>query len=140
MLKEILNSRKGFTLTELLLSVTILAFVTVSVLLMTTMFIKSNSHSKHLTQALQLAEDGVEILRRVAYSNPYQALPGATDDLLDFQNLTEDFGTIPRYGEFRREFRVTFTPDISTLTVTVFWRNMNTTSAPIVLSTQRVAQ
>ncbi len=37
--------------------------------MMTTMNVKSNSYTQHHTKAVQLAESGLELLRRVDYNN-----------------------------------------------------------------------
>ncbi len=136
MLKESLNNRNGFSLVELLIAITVLAFVIVSVLMMTTVFINRNAFANDLTKALELAEEGIEITRRVSYT----ALPGERNDLQDFVDLTENF-TIndrPLYAGYTREFRVDFGIDISTITVTVFWQKGGVMSSPVVLSTRRV--
>jgi hypothetical protein len=100
------------------------------VLTMTTMGIRTNSYTQHHTKAVQLAESGLELLRRVNY----------TTELGGFNGVVNDYGTIPQYGEFRRSFQVIYAPDISTLQVTITWRiKGGIDSFPIVLSTQRVA-
>jgi len=127
--KKLLNDRGGFSLLEVLMATTLFTFLVVGVLTMTTMGIKTNSYAQHHTKAVQLAESGLELLRRVNYVTE---LPG-------FDGVVNDFGTIPQYPEYRRSFQVTYAADISTLQVTITWRNQGIVSFPIVLTTQRAA-
>ena len=129
MSKKLLNDRGGFSLLEVLMATTLFTFLVVGVLTMTTMGIKTNSYAQHHTKAVQLAESGLELLRRVNYVTE---LPG-------FDGVVNDFGTIPQYPEYRRSFQVTYAADISTLQVTITWRNQGIVSFPIVLTTQRAA-
>ena len=130
MSKKLLNNKDGFSLIEVLMAITLFTFLAVGVLTMTTMGIKTNSYAQHHTRAVQLAESGLELLRRVNYATELSA----------FNGVVEDYGSLPQYGEFRRSFQVTYDPAISILQVTVTWRNQNVDSFPIVLTTQRVAQ
>lgn len=135
MSKKLLIERSGFSLLEVLMAMTLFTFLVIGVLTMTTMGIKTNAYAQHHTKAVQLAESGLELLRRVNY----------TTELEGFNGVVNDYGTIANYPEFRRSFQVTYAADISTLQVTVTWRiNYNrdeggTTSFPIVLTTQRAA-
>jgi len=126
-----INSSKsrGFTLIEVLISIGLLAFLAVGILGMTTMSINSNSYVQHHTKAVQLAESGLEELRRVDYVNQLSAYNG----------VIQDFGSIPNYPGFRRAFTVDHAADISTMTVSVTWRVRGTTSFPLVLTSRRVA-
>jgi prepilin-type N-terminal cleavage/methylation domain-containing protein len=128
--KKLLNNKDGFSLIEVLMAITLFTFLAVGVLTMTTMGIKTNSYTQHHTKAVQLAESGLELLRRVNY----------TLELAAFDGVVNEYGTIPHYLEFRRSFQVTYAPDISTLQVTITWRSQGIVSVPIVLTTQRVAQ
>jgi hypothetical protein len=127
--KKILNNARGFSFIEVLTATVLFSFLVVGVLLMTTMNVKSNSYSQHHTKAVQLAESGLELLRRVDYNNE---LPG-------YDGVSANYGSIPNYPEFRRVFGVNWGTQISTLTVTVTWRSHKVDSFPIVLTTQRVA-
>ena len=132
--KKISNNARGFSFIEVLTAVVLFSFLVIGVLLMTTMNIKSNSYSQHHTKAVQLAESGLELLRRVDYNNELPNYDGATVPL-----AYNDFGTIPNYPEFRRQLLVNWDPVLSTLQVTVTWRSRGVNSFPIVLTTQRVA-
>jgi prepilin-type N-terminal cleavage/methylation domain-containing protein len=127
--KKFLNDQGGFSLLEVLMAITLFTFLVVGVLTMTTMGIKTNSYAQHHTKAVQLAESGLELLRRVNY----------VTELPTFNGVENDYGTIPQYPEFRRVFQVIYNADISTLRVTITWRNQGVESFPIVLTTQRAA-
>lgn len=127
--KKYFNNQRGFSLIEVLMAITLFTFLVVGVLTMTTMGIKTNAYAQHHTKAVQLAESGLELLRRVNY----------TTELSAFDSVAEDYGSIPQYREFRRSYQVTYDPAISTLQVTVTWRTQGAVSFPLVLTTQRVA-
>ena len=129
MSKKFLNNKGGFSLIEVLIAITLFTFLVLGVLTMTTMGIRTNSYAQHHTKAVQLAESGLELLRRVNY----------TTELSAFDGVVNEYGSMPQYGEFKRSFQVTYAPDISTLQVTITWRIQGRDSIPIVLSTQRVA-
>jgi len=131
--KKLSNNVRGFSFVEVLTAVVLFSFLVIGVLLMTTMNIKSNSYSQHHTKAVQLAESGLELLRRVDYNTELPNYDGVS--ALAFS----DYGQIPNYPEFRRSLLVTWGTEISTLRVTVTWRTQNTDSFPMVLTTQRVA-
>jgi hypothetical protein len=127
--RKILNDQGGFSLLEVLMAIKLFTFLVVGVLTMTTMGIKTNSYAQHHTKAVQLAESGLELLRRVNY----------VTELANFDGVANDYGTIPQYPEFRRVFQVIYAADISTLRVTITWRTQGVISFPIVLTTQRAA-
>jgi Tfp pilus assembly protein PilV len=114
--KKYLNDERAFSLLEVLVAMALFTFLVIGVLTMTTMGIRTNSYAQHHTKAVQLAESGLELLRRVNYN------------------------TIPNYLEYRRSFTVNYALDISTLQVAVTWRNHGVESIPIVLTTQRAVQ
>jgi prepilin-type N-terminal cleavage/methylation domain-containing protein len=128
--KKILNDDRAFSLIEVLMAITLFTFLVVGVLTMTSMGIKTNSYAQHHTKAVQLAESGLELLRRVNY----------TTELSAFDGVVNDYGTIPQYLEYRRSFRVVYAADISTLEVRITWRTQGAESFPIVLTTQRAAE
>ena len=129
MCKDNSSRARGFTLIEVLISTALLAFLAIGILGMTTMNINSNSFIQHHTKAVQLAESGMEEMRRVDYINQLQAYDG----------LIQDFGDIPNYPEFRRTFEVAYGADISTLRVLVSWRRLGVNSSPLTLVSLRVA-
>jgi hypothetical protein len=131
--KKILNNARGFSFIEVLTAVVLFSFLVIGVLMMTTMNIQSNSYAQHHTKAVQLAESGLELLRRVDYNNELPNYDGVS--ALAFS----DYGQIPNYPDFRRSLLVNWGTQISTLRVTVSWRVRGANSFPMVLSTQRVA-
>lgn len=127
---DIISSKsRGFTLVEVLISIVILAFLAIGILGMTTVTINSNSFIQHHTKAVQLAESGLEEMRRVDYVN----------QLSNYNGVIEDFGSIPNNPGFRRAFTVNYAADISTMTVSVTWRFRGVNSSPLVLTSMRVA-
>jgi Tfp pilus assembly protein PilV len=127
--RKISNDARGFSFIEVLTAVILFSFLVIGVLLMTTVNINSNAYTQHHTKAVQLAESGLELLRRVDY----------TADLAGYDGVEQGYGTIPNYLDFRRTFSVNYAADISTLTVTVHWRVRSAESSPVVLVTRRVA-
>jgi Tfp pilus assembly protein PilV len=127
--RKISNDARGFSFIEVLTAVILFSFLVIGVLLMTTVNINSNAYTQHHTKAVQLAESGLELLRRVDY----------TADLAGYDGVEQGYGTIPNYLDFRRTFSVNYAVDISTLTVTVHWRVRSAESSPVVLVTRRVA-
>jgi len=121
---------KGFSFIEVLAAVTIFSFVVVGVMLMTTMHIRTSSYAQHHTKAMQLAEDGMEMLKRLNYDA----------ELINMDGVVNDFGTIANYPEFRRDFQVNWNTEISTLRVTVTWRSMARNPNPVVLVSLRTSQ
>lgn len=129
-MSDMISSKsRGFTLVEVLISTALLAFLAVGILGMTTVTINSNSYVRNHTKAVQLAESGLEELRRVDYVNQLAAYNG----------VYEDFGSIPNYPGFSRTYTVNFAAGISTLAVSVSWRVRGTNSNPLVLTSLRVA-
>jgi prepilin-type N-terminal cleavage/methylation domain-containing protein len=127
------DSVRGFSFVEVLVALVIFSFLVIGVLMMTSMNIKSDSYTQHHTKAVQLAESGLELLRRVDY----------TTDLPNYDGVSaisfSDYGQIPNYLDFRRRLQVIWGAEISTLVVTVNWRTLRKDSPPMVLSTMRVA-
>lgn len=133
MYKKILNNARGFSFIEVLTATVLFTFLVVGILMMTTMNINSNSYTQHHTKAVQLAESGLELLRRVDYNTELANYDGVA--AIAFS----DYGQIPNYLDFRRTLLVTWGTQISTLQVTVTWRVRGATSVPMVLTTLRVA-
>lgn len=134
MYKRILNNIQGFSLIEVLTSIVIFSFLVIGVLMMSTMNIQSNSYAQHHTKAVQLAESGLELLRRVNYTTELPNYDGVS--AIAFS----DYGQIPNYPDFRRSLLVTWGTELSILQVTVTWRVRGRDSFPMVLTTERVSQ
>lgn len=143
MSQKILNDKRGFSLIEVLMAISIFAFLVVGVLTMTTMGIKSNSYAQHHTKAVQLAESSMEMLRRVDYNDVLQYFNGVSHSVDTPSGVTiypvSEYGSIPQYVEFRRVLLVNYTPTVSTLRVTITWRSQGVDSFPVVLESRRVA-
>jgi Tfp pilus assembly protein PilX len=135
--KKLFNNSRGFSFIEVLTAVVLFSFLVIGVLMMTTMNIKSNSYTQHHTKAVQLAESGLEQMRRVDYTNDLPNYDGVSAIAFN------DFGQIPNYPEFRRVLQAQWldplNPNLCTLRVTVTWRSQATNSFPLVLTTLRVA-
>lgn len=119
------NKQSGFSLIEVLVALIVFTFLVVGVLSMTTVQINSNSYLQHHSKALQLAENGVELLNRVDYNT----------QLPTYINKVET--AIPNFMGYQREYSVQWDTDISTLSVRVFWQKSGRNSNPIVLNSIR---
>lgn len=140
---SLFHYKRGFSLLEVLMAITLFAFLVVGVLTMTTMGIRTNSYAQHHTKAVQLAESTMEMMRRVDYNDVLPEFDGVSDEVTTASGITihpvEPYGSIAKYGEFRRVSQVNWATDISLLRVTITWRTQGTESIPIVLESQRVA-
>ena len=130
------EQRKGFTLVETLVAITLLAFVLIGVVTMTTMHIKSNFYTQHHTKAIQLAESAIEAFMRTDFN---QLFPGST---------TEDYGEIAMYPDYTRTVTIAQEPagdpDNVRITASVNWSSRETGASraglklpPITLSVLR---
>jgi len=141
--KKIINNKGGFSLIEVLIAISLFAFLVIGVLTMTSLGIKSNSYAQHHTKAVQLAESSMEMLRRVDYNDVLQYFDGISYSVITPNGVTifpvSEYGSIPQYKDFRRVLLVTYDPNVSTLQVTITWRSQGVDSFPLVLASQRVA-
>jgi len=127
-LKKISNNKKGFTFIETLVSVTILSFIVIGVLTMTTVHIKMNSYALHHTKAVQLAEEGIEALLRI---DPL-LLPSF------YGGKTESFGDIEKYPDYSRTIIVqNIDMDNYRIISSVIWKSQRMNSKPITFSVRR---
>jgi prepilin-type N-terminal cleavage/methylation domain-containing protein len=127
--KKTSNNARGFSFIEVLTAIVLFSFLVVGVLMMTTMNIKSNYYTQHHTKAVQLAESGLEFLRRINYDTELPAYAGG---------VTSGYGTLPNYLEFSRTLQADIGAGMSTLTVSVTWRSQGAESPPLVLTTMRI--
>ena len=118
------NKQDGFSFVEVLVATSILAFLVVGVLTMTTTHIKINSFAIHHTRAVQLTEDAVERLRRMDFTA-----------VQTFGTVTEAYGSIENYSDFTRTISATMIDaDNYRITATVRWRSQGVDSSPITFS------
>jgi len=126
-LTESTKKSSGFTLIETIIAAAVFSFVLVGVLGMTSAHVRSNHHTNHHTRAVQLAEDGMEWLRRLDYNTELAAADG----------LEDDFFTLAMYPDYRREFRVNWGAELTTMRVDVTWRTQGRNAPPITLTSIR---
>jgi prepilin-type N-terminal cleavage/methylation domain-containing protein len=109
---RIFSNTAGFTLIEILIAAMIISIASLGVASLTVGIIRGNSFSKQVTMATTLAQDQLENVKRLGYTNSSSAVG------------TEDYGSIQDYTAFKRVTSVTNnTPstNISTVNVTVYW-------------------
>ena len=123
--KHFKDKQKGFSFIEVLMAVALLAFLVIGVLSMSSTQVSSNSFLQHNTKALQLAEDGMEFLKRVDYNI----------DLAGFNDVVQT--NITNYPGYQRQFKVQWDTDISNLQVIVSWQRSGKNSAPVILNSRR---
>jgi type IV pilus modification protein PilV len=105
------QSKKGFTLLEVLFALAIFSIGLLAVNAMTTMVIKSNYMSKNLTTAVHLAQNKLDGLKAGAYED----IDAGTETNLDSQDVS---GT----GIFTREVTLeSCTPNCKAVAVRVYW-------------------
>jgi len=74
-IKTILNNKKGFGLVEMLMSMTILAIALVALMTLMTHLIRAAKINENKVVALNLAREGVEIVRNIRDTNWLTACP-----------------------------------------------------------------
>ena len=104
----------GFTLMEVLITIVLLTVGLLGMAALTTGIIKGNKQSSRLTTATTLAQDKIEDVRRLGYSNmPYADI-----------ETTEDYNTITDYPLFKRATSTDADSPgtyMKTITITVYW-------------------
>ena len=110
---QVLRDTNGFTLIEILIATVIITIASLGIATLTGGVIRGNSFSKRLTTATTLAQDRLEQVKRIGYTNS-GTLAG-----------TENYGDIPNYTGYKRVTSVTNnTPPMSntrTVGVIVYW-------------------
>ncbi|NLA74660.1 MAG: prepilin-type N-terminal cleavage/methylation domain-containing protein [Deltaproteobacteria bacterium] len=126
--------QKGFTVIEVMIAITILAIGLLGIASMQMNAIRGNSLSDNITCAVALAEDKMEELMGLAYSDPAledtvlennSSLTSVTEGLVDKQELRIDETGKPGAGHFRRVWNIADDmpiPDSKTVTVIVLWK------------------
>ncbi len=129
MTMKILRNKKGFTLVEILVAMTLLTTALLGMAGMTAALMQGTTFSNRLTVASTLAQDKMEDLTKLGYANT------ATADT----TVTEDYNSIPNFPFFKR---VTTTDvdspaaGMKTVTVAVLWAADAHSVAPQTILTQ----
>jgi len=106
------HDEHGFTLTEVLIATVILAIGLLGAARMNIAVIRGNVSGKELTVATTLAQDRIEEVQRLGYTNANTAAG------------TQAYGTIATYTAYKRVTTInanTPAANMITATVTVFW-------------------
>ena len=117
---------KGFTLIELMISLTVLMIGIIGILAMQMTSLRASGYSRHATEASVLAEDQMEALRSMpAGSIVNQGAPG--------QRVNAQ-GVVSATGLYSRTWSATLNLDNTfTVVVTVAWNERGTTPHAITL-------
>ncbi len=115
------QSKKGISVIEVMVAVSLLLIVLVPLLLLFETSLTTTITAGNLTTATQLANGKIESLRTLSI-----------DTVIGYNNAVEDYGQIESFSKYRRVVRVEYLDsDLTTaatptnlvkLTVTVFWR------------------
>jgi prepilin-type N-terminal cleavage/methylation domain-containing protein len=109
---KILRDTNGFTLIEVLIATVIITIASLGVASLTVGVIRGNAFSKRVTTAATLAQDRLEEIKRLGYSNAGMAV------------ATENYGTIANFSGYKRVTTVdndTPASKMKTINVTVYW-------------------
>ena len=120
-----MKKRNGFSLLELMVALGILCFGVLSLTSLSIGVMKANKHSQNKTAALQLAQEKMESLKNLSFS--------------ELQGEVESGLTIGTVGTlFQRETIVQKDSSLAEITVRVFWPSVSkpTHSHSTILSTQ----
>lgn len=118
---------RGFSLIEVLVATAILMFVVIGILTMFSSRMTLDKFSKNRMIALSLAQEAIEYLRAL----PVEKLP-------EYDNKIQDYGEIPSYPRFRREFYVTSNfpaPGLYDVRVVVRWKTAGGYGGDVTLRT-----
>ena len=121
-----LQGTNGFTLIEILIATVIITIVSLGATSLTVGIMRGNSFSKRLTTAITLAQDRLEDVKRLGYTNVGTAAG------------TQNYGSIANFSGYKRVVTVTNdTPAVKmkTVNVTVSWdADKHSTQASTILS------
>ncbi len=109
--RHVVRDRKGATLLEAVIAMGIIVVALLALLSLTVTAGKGVAASRHLTTAVTLAMDRLEMLRT--------GTPGPGE-------VTDDYATIPDFPLYKRVLRLDPdlpVPGLRTATVTVWWAN-----------------
>ncbi len=116
-----MKGKKGFSLIEALIAVSVLAIVVSGILVAFTSQISFNKISKSKSIAIALAEDRIEELLSLPGSDFTVLWPSGTSYTEIIHNLSR-FSKFPIYGDFRRTTRISdsgINPNLYVITVIV---------------------
>lgn len=109
----------GFSFIELLIAISLMAFLIVGVLSMNSAYIKFNQSNRYYSTAVQLAENGIESYMRL----PYAVLFAGKSD-------AQGFGQIPGFANYTRAITVeNYTATTCTIRSRAAWRAGGSTNA-----------
>jgi len=129
MTMKVLHNKKGFTLLEILVAMTLLTTALLGMAGLTAALTQGNTFSNRLTVASTLAQDRLEDLTNLGYGNT--AVADTT--------VTEDYNSIPNFPWYKR---ITTTDvdnpaaGMKTVTVAVLWAADAHSVAPQTILTQ----
>jgi type IV pilus assembly protein PilV len=107
-----LNRDDGFTLIEAMIGVVILTIISLGLMSLTVSMMRGSMFSNKMTTATTLAQDKIEHVKRLGYTNANTAAG------------TESYNTIANFPAFKRVTDVasnTPATAVKTVTVTVYW-------------------
>jgi len=87
---QVLRDPDGFTLIEILISTVIITVATLGIANLTVGIMRGNSSSQRLTTATTLAQDRLELIKRIGYQNAGTVVG------------TENYGDIANYSGYKR--------------------------------------
>jgi type IV pilus assembly protein PilV len=127
----VLESSRGFTLIEVLVTILILTIGLLGTAGLTTAIIRGNSFNKNLTTATTVAQTQLEAIQRAGYT-------GAV--INDVSGPFKSSDTVSAGGiAFSRTTGITTASNTKTVTVTVSWTEANSVARSLTLQTS-VAQ
>ncbi len=129
MTMKILRNKKGFTLLEILVALTLLATALLGMAGLTAALMQGNTFSNRLTVAATLAQDRLEDLTKLGYGNTP----------VEYSEVTEEYNSIPNFPFYRRVTTIEVDEpdkDMKTVTVAVFWAADAHSVAPQTILTQ----
>jgi prepilin-type N-terminal cleavage/methylation domain-containing protein len=112
MAMRVLHDMSGFTLIEILIATVIITVASLGVANLTVWVIRGNSFSQHLSAATTLAQERLEHIKRMSYTE-IETLVG-----------TENYGSIVNYSGYKRVTSITNntpTTNMKTININVYW-------------------
>jgi prepilin-type N-terminal cleavage/methylation domain-containing protein len=109
-----LKNERGFSLMEILISMTIFGISMMGLAGMSGVAVKTNLSSARVTAATAAAQEKIEYVKGLGFST------------VDAAAGTENYGSVPQNKFFKRVTTVTTDPtnvNIKTVMVTVYWRS-----------------